>query len=313
MSVSNWNVGRRTAILALLLIHAVVTGAAGLELWSDTRPDVPDDALQLVAYRTVIRRDGEPADSVRRLQTRVSVESDGSIRQAVYDRAGEHLWDVIYRYHDSVIESIQAVRDAERWRINFYYRDDGRIRQESFVGPNDSLERTVIYEYGDETVEVISYRVDGSVAWRRTESVEDDSGQQRTTFYYPDGSRVKTIITTADEQGRPVAERHLDEIGYLYQMIEYQYQDGCLAVELVTDDSGRITRRTEWAYLADGLLHTRTAEYPADGLTERLETSYERDARGNWIRQERVTMAEYDDGRRIIADHEVLDRRITYR
>lgn len=314
MSVLSLRLILRAALHGTMLFLLCGGPLEALELWTDELPDLPDGARSVVVDRTVTHRNGEELVARPRPYLRVERSSDGDISQTIHDELGKYLWTTEFEFQQGRISSIRAVAgDNPRWRMLFEYDDLGRPVREFYFGAETQPERTITYEYGDDVTEVVSYRADGSVAWRRTESAEEGHEERETTFFYADGSRVKTIVASVDESGRVVAEQHLDEFGAVYRTIEREYIADQKHSEVVRNDSGVTIRLTSWTYGPDGEVQSRSVELPAEGVTEQLTVSYQYNSRGHWIEQVITSRAELQNGEELVTDREVLKREIEYR
>jgi YD repeat-containing protein len=292
---------------------ALASSADALELWSDPPPRVPDAAIGTLVTRSVTHRDGVEVPARTRPYLQLEQRSDGVVGKRLYDDRGRYLWTTIFETVDDRLTSITAIsEDRVRWEMRFEYDARGRPVRESYFAANDRPERTITYEYAGDSTEVVAYRNDGTVSWRRSETAGLSGDQRETTFFYPDGSRVKTIVASVDESGRVVSEEHLDELGAVYRTVEREYRDDAMIEETVRGETGALIRRTTWEYDLYGYLVSRSTELPAERVVESLEVDYTRNARGDWIRQVRTTTAQFDDREPVVTDREVLQREIEY-
>lgn len=284
----------------------------GLELWADDAPALPSGARAVSTYRTVTVRNAMPLEARARRHERIHRESPDEIVRTVYNAEGQFLWDTVFSYEDGRLVRIRALDPDERWRLGFEYDGDGRPVRESYHTGEGAPERTIVYEYGEQATEVISYRGDGSVAWRRTEAKGDARDERETTFYYADGTRIKTIVAILDDSGRPVVERHLDELGATYRTVEREYSSEGPVEEHVRVDGNVVVRTTKWEYDEEGRLVERRIELPNEGREERLVVSYSFNERGHWTERVETSYARYDDKEAFVTDQVLLERHIEY-
>ena len=298
-------------IVALAIIAVAARSVCGLELWADDAPVLPSGARAFSTYRTVTVRNAMPVDVGAHRYERIRRTSSDEIVRTVYNPEGQFLWDTVFSYEDDRLVRIRAFDPDERWRLGFEYDEDGRPVRESYHTGEGAPERTIVYEYGAQTVEVISYRGDGSVAWRRTESKGDAGDERETTFYYADGTRIKTIVAVLDEDGRPVVERHLDELGATYRTVEREYGEDGPVEEHVRAD-GAVVRTTTWEYDTEGRLVERRVKLPNEGREERLVVSYSFNERGHWVERTETSYARYDGEEEFVTDRVLLERHVEY-
>jgi hypothetical protein len=241
-------------------------------------------------------------------------EHEGRVDQTVYDDRGRYLWTTTFETEAGRLTAIRAADEQRvRWEMRFEYDELGRPVRESYVGTGNQPERMIVYEYSDDAAEIVAYRGDGTVAWRRTETAGPTLDERETTFFYSDGSRVKTIVASVDDADRVISERHLDELGAVYRSIEREYAGGRPVLEIVVDETGTLIRRTESSYDTSGRMVSRATELPAETVVERLSVRYSANERGDWIVQERVTTAQVGDDGPFVTDREILEREIDYR
>ncbi len=299
-------------VILVVMLTAVAAGAAvGLELWAEDGPALPSGARAVSTDRTVLVRNGVALETEARRHERIRRESPDEIVRTVYDADGEFLWDAVFRYEGGRLVGIRAVDPDERWRLAFEYDEEGRPVRESHYRRDGVPERTIAYEYGPIATEVISYRADGSVAWRRTESKGDAGDERETTFYYADGTRIKTIVAILDEEGRPVVERHLDELGATYRTVEREYAPEGPVEELVRVD-GNVVRTTGWEYDEAGRPVQRRVELPGEGREEWFTVSFSFNDRGHWTERMETSFARYDEEEAFVTDQVLLERHIEY-
>ncbi|MFP4114633.1 MAG: hypothetical protein ACOC2Y_05655 [Spirochaetota bacterium] len=231
----------------------------------------------------------------------------------VYDERGRYLWTTEFSCHDDRLVSVRATADeVVRWEIQFEYDDEGRVVREAYLTPSGDEQRIVAYDYSVDRTEIVSYRGDGTVAWRRSETTGSVQDERETTYFYADGSRVKTIVAVVDDRGRATSEQHLDELGAVYRSISRDFEGDHAAEEVVRDDTGAVIRRTRWRYNPPDRLIERTVDLPHESIVERLSIEYEFDERGNWVRQTHTVVAEVSGEPPMITDRFVLDREIDY-
>ncbi len=318
---------RGLLVLLVTIGFMFVARIHALELWDAGYPAIPDGADVVVIEAEVSVRNGRPTTDVIARAQRIERARDAEfVFQSRTDPRGDPSWDLVYRYADGRLVSIDASRGAERWSLRVDY-DEGRVVRETLSGSDGEPSRTVVHAYSDDGREVIEYRADGSVAWRRIdvhgpeeanrdgrpdESLASVPRERRTTYYYPDGSRVKAVRTLVDSRGRPLSETHHDEIGSAYRHIEYGYDDDLLVTRRVTDHSGEELRQTSWSYDDWGDVDVEATRLPRESLSERTVYRRERDARGNWTTEERVTTAQRDDEPPFVVESVVTTRRIGY-
>ena len=253
-----------------------------------------------------------PLEAAPRRYERIRREAPDEIVRTVYNPEGQFLWDTVFSYEDDRLVRIRAFDPDERWRLGFEYDADGRPVRESYHTGEGAPERTIVYEYGEQATEVISYRGDGSVAWRRTENKGDAGDERETTFYYADGTRIKTIVGILDDDGRPVMERHLDELGATYRTVEREYAPEGPVEEHVRVDGHVVVSSTTWEYDEEGRLVERRVELPNEGREERLVVSYSFNERGHWTERTETSYARYDGEEAFVTDQELLERHIDY-
>lgn len=306
---------RRLCLLAIVLLLPAVTPRIGaLELWTEGVPELPAGASRTTTTRVVTHRNGRETVARARMYDRLVEGEGGRVLRDVFDERGRLLWTTEFTIREGRLVSVRAVDDeGTRWDIRFEYDDLGRIVREAHTRASGDSQRIVAYEYSSDGIEIVAYRGDGTVAWRRTETTGAIQDERETTYFYADGSRVKTIIASIDEQGRATREQHYDELGAVYRSVSRDFEDDRLVHEVVTDDTAAVIRETEWDYDRRGLLRERTVELPDDSVVERLTITYEFDDRGHWIRQTHTTVAELPDETSVITDRFLLEREIEYR
>lgn len=291
----------------------VAFSASSLELWEDGYPDIPHGAKTVSVYRSVSHGDAFASRDQRCLLRRITRRSADTVTMDLFDPDGEYLWTTTFVHEDDLLRSIQAFDgDVTKWRMVFWYDDAGRPVQESYFGADGNAERTIVYEYGDQITEVVSFRGDGAVAWRRRETDGEGATTRDTTYFYADGSRVKTIIADLDADGRPVSERHLDELGAVYRTIRREYAGGTLVQETARNEGGVLIRRTRWTYSDQGRMVLRTIELPAEELVEALHVETAENERGHWASRLLTTEVRYDTGNRSVVQRELLEREVEY-
>lgn len=314
--ISAARTSRRVAISLAVGFFAVlipVVSAGALELWSDDPPTLPDNAESVLITRAVTHRDGTEIPARFEPYVRLEQMESSGVRQIVHDDRGGYLWTTIFEMEAQRISSIRSLAgDRLRWEMRFEYDAQSRPVHESYIGPGEQPERTIAYEYADDQTEIVAYRGDGTVAWRKSERAGLAFDQVETTFFYPDGSRVKTILATVDEQGRVVREEHLDELGSTYRTVELTYSQDTVTHEVVRDETGAVIRDVEWSFDPPDVLRRRTTDLPEEGVTEELTVDYELNDHGDWIKQVRTTTARFEERDPFVTDREVLQREVTY-
>jgi len=300
------------AVLFVLSAHA--PRLAALELWAEDSPRLPAGATRASVTRTVTHRHGQEVVAIPRPSLLFERVDEGRIDQTVYDERGRYLWTTTFETKAGRLIAIRAADEQSvRWEMRFEYDELGRPVRESYLGTGIQPERIIVYEYSDDAAEIVAYRGDGTVAWRRTETAGPTLDERETTFFYSDGSRVKTIVASVDDADRVISERHLDELGAVYRSIEREYAHGLPVLETVGDETGTLIRRTEWSYDARGRMVSRAIELPSESVVEHLSIRYSENERGEWVEQERISTAQVDDGDPFVTDREILEREIDYR
>lgn len=305
---------RPRLLLVAVAIAVVAPGTMALELWTAGVPRLPEEAIRITTSRVVTHRNARETVAREHMYDRLSRDADGRILRDVFDERGRFLWTTEFTTEEGRLISVRAQdEDSLRWEMRFEYDDNGRVIRETHAIPGGETQRIVTYDYSIDRTEVVSYRGDGTVAWRRRETRGTIQDERETTYFYPDGSRVKTIVAEIDDQDRALREQHLDELGAVYRSVTREFEDARPVRETVRDDTGALIRETSWGYDDRGLLRTKTVELPDDGVVETLSVDYELDARQHWVRQIRTVVAELSDGTSVITDRAALEREIEYR
>ncbi len=301
--------------LTLLLILLVLSShAESLELWTAGMPELPPEAVQTTTRRVVTHRNGHETVAASRLYDRLTNVGDRRVLRDVYDERGRFLWTTEFIRENNRLVTVRATdEEAIRWEIRFEYDSAGRIIKEAYTSATGETQRAVAYDYSRDQTEIVSYRGEGTVAWRRRETTNGIQDERETTYFYADGSRVKTIVASIDDRDRVTREEHRDEIGAVYRSVSRDYDDDRLIREVVRDDTGAIIRLTERDYDERGLLIAETVSLPHDSVVERLSVTYEFNQRGHWTRQTHTTTAELPEERPIITDRYILEREVEYR
>ena len=301
-------------VLALVLLISVSAAAqaAAFELWGEELPELPVGARTVTIYRTVMVRNATQQEAEPHKHAQIDLENDGVVVRRIYDSQGEFLWEAIFEYESGHLAQIRAVDTGERWRLAFEYDAEGRLIRERYFAGNRAPERTIVYRYGDQATEVISYRADGSVDWRRTDAAGDSPGERRKTFYYGDGTRFKTITLVFDDNGAAVAERHFDEVGATYQRVERSVAGDRKIEESIWDGGNALMRHTVWEYDQAGRLVARFVRIPEDGREERLLINYTVNERGHWIERLETAYAQFEGEPAFVTDRVFKERHIEY-
>lgn len=301
-------------VLVVVSVLTVASDLAALELWNEDPPRLPEGAIRTSVSRTVTHRQGAEVVATPLPHLLLEKVGDDRVDQTVYDDRGRYLWTTTFETEAGLLVEIRAADEQSvRWEMQFEYDEFGRPVRESYIGTGSHPERIIVYEYLEDAAEIVAYRGDGTVAWRRTETAGPMLDERETTFFYSDGSRVKTIVANVDDVDRVVSERHLDELGAVYRSIEREYAGGLPVLEVVVDETGSPIRRTEWSYDSGGRMVTRVIELPAETVVERLSVRYSFNERGDWVEQERRSTAQLDAGDPFVTDREILEREIDYR
>ena len=303
---------RPVLALVLLITVSAAAQAAAFELWNEEPPELPVGARTVTAYRTVMVRNAVQQDAEPHKYEQIDLEDDGVVVRRLYDSQGDFLWEAIFEYENHRLTQIRAVDTGERWRLAFEYDAEGRVMRERYFAGNRAPERTIVYRYGEQTTEVISYRADGSVDWRRTDTAGDAPGERRKVFYYGDGTRFKTIIVVYDENGTAVAERHFDEVGATYQRVERSLAGDRKIEESVWNGGNALVRHTIWQYDHGGRLVARFVRVPEDGREERLLINYRMNERGHWVERLETAYAQFEGEPAFVTDRVFKERRIEY-
>ena len=304
---------QRGLLVAAVALAVPTPGAPALELWADGVPRLPDGALQTTTSRVVTHRNGRETVARSRMYDRLTRDAEGRVSRDVFDENGRFLWTTEFIRDGDRLVLVRASDEGELlWEIGFEYDDDGRIIREAYSSQTGETQRIVAYDYSSERTEIVSYRGDGTVAWRRRETAGDVQDERETTYFYPDGSRVKTIVATMDDRSRVTHEQHRDELGAVYRSVSREYEGDHLVREVVEDDTGARIRQTDWNYGVRGLLRERTVELPRDSVVERLAIDYEFNDRRHWVSQTHTILAELPDGESVTTDRFVLEREIDY-
>ncbi|MFW5776476.1 MAG: hypothetical protein ACOCZB_04225 [Spirochaetota bacterium] len=301
-------------LLVVAFVLAVLTpGAPALELWTEGIPRLPDGASRTSTSRIVTHRNGRDTVARSRMYDRLIRVADDRILRDVFDENGQFLWTTEFIRDDDRLVLVRAADEEETlWEIVFEYDEDERIIREAYSSETGETQRIVAYDYSSDRTEIVSYRGDGTVAWRRRETTGDIGDERETTFFYSDGSRVKTIVATMDDRNRVTHEQHRDELGAVYRSVSREYEGDHLVREVVEDDTGARIRQTAWDYGDGGRLRERTVELPRDSVVERLVIDYEFNDRRHWVSQTHTVVAELSDGESVITDRFVLEREIEY-
>lgn len=299
--------------MASMILLILSSRAESLELWTEGVPELPPEAVQTTTRQVVTHRNGRETVATSHLYDRLTNVGDGRILRDVYDERGRFLWTTEFICDNDRLVAVRATdEDAIRWEIRFEYDGAGRIIREAYTSATGETQRTVAYDYSRDQTEIVSYRGDGSVAWRRRETTDGMQGERETTYFYADGSRVKTIVASIDDRDRTAREQHRDELGAVYRSVSRDFEGDRLVREVVRDDTGAIIRLTEWAYGERGLLIEETVSLPYDSVEERLSVTYEFNQRGHWTKQTQTTTAELTEEGPVITDRYVLEREIEY-
>ncbi|MFW5685318.1 MAG: hypothetical protein ACOC0O_01580 [Spirochaetota bacterium] len=304
----------RYALLALAFaVTLSVPPVHALELWTTGVPELPPEAEGTTTSRTVTHRNGSETVARARRFDRLTQLAVNHVAREVYDERGRYLWTTEFECDGDRLVSVRAADgDDLRWVIRFEYDEEGRVLRETYTTPSGDEQRIVVYDYSVDQTEIVSYRGDGTVAWRRSETAGSIQDERETTYFYADGSRVKTIVAVVDDRGRATSEQHYDELGAVYRLISRGFDGDRPVEEVVRDDTGSVIRRTQWRYNPRGRLVERTVDLPIEAVVERLSIEYEFDERGNWVRQIHTVVAEVSGDPPIIADRFFLDREIDY-
>ncbi len=304
----------RSTLLALAIVVTLsVPRLHALELWTAEVPELPPEAEATTTSRTVTHRNGNETVARARRFDRLTQPAEERVARQVYDERGRYLWTTEFERDGDRLVSVRAVdRDVLRWLIQFEYDDEGRVLRETYATPSGDEQIVVVYDYSMDQAEIVSYRGDGTVAWRRSETAGSIQDERETTYFYADGSRVKTIVAVVDDGGRVTSEQHYDELGAVYRLISRDFDDDRLVEEVVRDDTGAAIRQTRWRYDPRGRLVERTVDLPIESVVERLSIEYEFDERGNWVRQIHTLVAEVSGEPPIVTDRFFLDREIEY-
>jgi YD repeat-containing protein len=302
----------RQVVAFVLLIVVSVGAQAAFELWSEEPPDLPAGARTVTIHRTIMVRNAVQQQAEAHKFTQIDRETDGVIVRRIYDSTGEFLWEAFFEYEGERLVRIRAVDSGERWRLAFEYDAEGRLIRERYFAGDRAPERTIVYRYGRQMTEVISYRPDGSVDWRRIDVPGDAEGERRKTFFYGDGTRFKTIIYILDQDGLAIAERHLDEVGATYERVERSHTDSQRVEESIWNGTNALVRHTVWEYDNGGRLVARMVRIPEDGREERLLINYRFNDRGDWIERLETSYAQFEGEPAFVTDRIFKARHIEY-
>lgn len=171
---------------------------------------------------------------------------------------------------------------------------------------------------------------------RKTVMAYDASGNmiEVKNFHNPDGSLSDWIRYAYDREGEPVSHSYLDKKGRVTSVTKYSYDPERKEKEEVTYDAkGQLTHRAVHSFgdeqqiavfnqngvlqyryvtLTDDKGNLTALDYDRDGTLSSKETyTYERDERGNWIKE---TASEWKntDGRLAFVRTKITRRTITY-
>jgi hypothetical protein len=254
---------------------------------------------------------------IKDTQRTKTCDSDGFLQQEiVHDRAGEFRWAVEYQYDQNGRLLQKEARNREGdllWRILFSFDTSGRPERETHYNEHAEPEYTLVHEYRQERMETFAYDRDGSVLWRSRRLRDLERGVQETSFYYPDGSRIKAIIESFGSWGQVVEETHIDEIGAVYRRIETEYDEfGRQTGRTVYNHRGEIHRRTWISYLPHGHVGTIRQIMPQESRITSKLYRYVLDKRGAWLEREELITVRDEHEETSPVEKGIEIREITY-
>ncbi|MFP4268062.1 MAG: hypothetical protein ACLFQW_08730 [Spirochaetaceae bacterium] len=272
--------------------------------------DAPAGVKEITTYEHKNRGEGYPVSSL-------SYNRNGDIEtKKLYHDNGSLKWDVHYTYGENhrLLEKSAENREGETvWRTTYSYDEGGRVLREVQYDKNDEPEYTKVYEYLDNRTETLMYGPKGSLRWRRTEITHSDRSSKETYYYYPDGNRIKGIITEYDSRGKIVAETHIDEIGAVFRRIETEYDELNRVIgRKVYNHREEIHRRVWIEYLPNGQIEVVRQVLPGENREEEYLFEYNTDKRGAWIYREETLLINPGKDREKIKRTSIESREIEY-
>lgn len=238
------------------------------------------------------------------------------VTKKLYQGNGSLKWVVHYTYGENFRLLEESAEDGEGepvWRTSYSYNEGGRVLREVQYDKNNEPEYTKVYEYLDNRTETLMYGPNGSVRWRKTEITHSDRRYRETFYYYPDGNRIKGIITEYDSRGKIVVETHIDEIGAVFRKIETEYDElNRVTGRKVYNHRDEIHRRVWIDYLPNGQIGTVRQVLPGENREEAYLFVYKIDNRGAWIYREETLLINPGEDREEIKQTRIESREIEY-
>jgi YD repeat-containing protein len=249
----------------------------------------------------------------------VLVFDEGTLaRRITFLPEDRYLWESTFTYNErgKLVERSAYNEDGTlKWRYEYHYDSEGRLVREVSLDSREEVEQVLVYEYADgRLVEEVMHDGRDTIQWRKTYSYDDRERVEAWSMYYPDGTRIKKVRRSYDDQGRLVREQHTNELGIVYHDIHYSFSGASRQPTTITtyDGEGNLQRKETYEYNRRDNLQLKQVVLPRKDYHQLITHTYRYDQNGNWIRQ-RVTRYAVCEERRELIQEKVIRREIDYK
>jgi len=280
--------------------------------------DLEGDVRRMEIHEKVLAGDMKEFQG-RASRREVLVFDEGKLSKRItFLPEDRYLWKSTFSYDErgKLIGRSSYDEDGElKWRYEYDYDREGRLVREVSLDSREEVEQVLVYEYVDgRLVEEVMHDGRDTIQWRKTYSYDDQQRVQAWSMYYPDGTRIKKVRHSYDEQGRLVREQHTNELGIVYHDIHYRFSGASRQPSTITtyDGEGNLQRKETYEYNRRGNVRLKQVVLPREDYHELISHTYRYDHTGNWIRQRVTRYAVREEGRELIQE-KVIQRKIEYK